>query len=134
MPYTIVRKHIRGRSIVRSHRRRIRHIPQKLGTTWMGTEGKYIHGPRILSPNLFKYGPYDWSQKYTKKRQKHIINWEIMKKAHLPPSTKLKVGGLKKSQNSKNLAIQSFLTPKKDWRIVSVPPYKRKKSIGKLNY
>lgn len=99
--------------------------PKKIGSHWVGEEKKFVHGPRILDPDKFKYGPYNWSQSYARKRKKQVVNWDIIEKSKLPKSTKLKIGGLKNSKGEKNLAVQSFITPLKEWKKVNVPPYKK---------
>lgn len=100
--------------------------PKGIGTAWESKTGN-IHGPRVKSPELFK-SVYNLPQKWVHERKRHIQNYNIIKKAKLPSSTKVKIGTLKDD----GLAIQSFITPKKDWINVSVLPHKRKGSIGKL--
>lgn len=105
----------------------IRLRPKAVGTAWISSAEK-VHGPRIEKPDKFK-NLYTENQDWIEKRKHHITNYNIFKHAKLPNSSKLKVGTLKKTGQ---LAIQSVITPVKDWKRLSLPPYKRKGSIGRL--
>lgn len=99
------------------HFRRAKKIPQKVGTLWYGKD--FIHGPRQRNPEDFSriYSvDRDFAikrhVKIPKIRNERIVNFAKKEKLRLPKNyrkrQKLVIGQLKKS---KNLAVQSILTP-----------------------
>ena len=118
MPRILVRTHLRNRRPVRSHKRRIKKIPQKINSLW---HNGFIHGPRKKQPSDFANERiYIVSQDFGKKRHltipksipKKIEHFAQKEKLELPKDYKkkmrLKVGTLK---DTNKLEIQSFITP-----------------------
>ena len=121
MPKVYIRRHFRNRKPVRAHLRRLKKIPQKIGTLWYGQKQDFIHGPRKKQTTEFVNGRvYIVSQDFGKKRHlilpqsvpKRVRHFAEKEKLELPKDyrkkMRLKVGTLKKN---KKLGVQSFITP-----------------------